>query len=335
MRRADGIHLNDAVAELAARVVLFRHSARLRRAMSVLRGFLGAVCLSALAAAVLAADAPAQSGGVLVVGDSLGVGTGPYLRRELGSGEVTIDAKKSRPSGVGVEVLEERLRPGHRVVVFDLGVNDDPSQPALLEGNLQTVRRIVGDRCLVVATLSRPPVGGVGIDGMNRVIREFVASTPGAQLFDWRAATRRDPDLLGPDGLHPGRGGYAERARMLADVIGGCLAPAGPGRAREHDDDDDDEEEEIPLPRDPVPGPATPSASQRDPLRWQPLVAGLVRRMPMELIVNVARGALEHVEGAGHEMAGAVSPPRAEPTLGAAPGEAPAKKRPRPRRPAR
>lgn len=295
--------------------------------MNPLRGILGALCLTVLATALLAVGASAQSGGVLVVGDSLEVGTGPYLRRELGSGEVTIDARKGRPSGVGIEVLRRRLAASHRVVVFDLGVNDDPSQPNLLAGNLDTVRELVGaNRCLVVATLSRPPLDGVTIDGMNRVITRFVAGTPGTQLFDWRAATRSNPRLLSSDGVHPTPGGHAERARLLADAIGGCPAPDTPG------DDRDDELDDFPAPRDPTASPPPRTAPRRPGLlRWQPLVADLVRGLPSQLIVNVARGAIARLDGAGHEMAGAVSPPRAEPSLGVAPGE-PAEKRRRPKR---
>ena len=177
-----------------------------RRGTALLLVVLAAVA----AAAVLPALSAAQSGGVLVVGDSLEVGTGPHLRRELAPTPVTIDAKTSRPSSVGLGVLAKELRPGHRVVVFDLGVNDDPSQPGLLARNLEAVRKRVGDRCLVVSTLSRPPLNGVTIDGMNRVITDFVSATPGAQLFDWHDATESDPSLLGPDRLHPGGAGYAD-----------------------------------------------------------------------------------------------------------------------------
>ena len=48
---------------------------------------------------------------VLVVGDSLEVGTGPHLRRELPGVSVTADARIGRPSGEGVQVLGDRLLP--------------------------------------------------------------------------------------------------------------------------------------------------------------------------------------------------------------------------------
>ena len=86
------------------------------------------------AAAVLRGIRPAvgRSGrpqSVLVVGDSLQVGTGPYLERDLRAASVEIDSRQSRGSPDGLASLRSRLRPDHTVVVFDLGTNDDPRQP--------------------------------------------------------------------------------------------------------------------------------------------------------------------------------------------------------------
>src|SRR5437764_6059498 len=85
-------------------------------------------------------QAAARVGGVLVVGDSLEVGTGPYLRRELAGIPLTIDARTSRPSPEGVRVLRARLRPGDQIVVFDMGTNDDPSNPGQLASDLAAAR---------------------------------------------------------------------------------------------------------------------------------------------------------------------------------------------------
>ena len=248
--------------------------------------------------------AAAQSGGVLVVGDSLEVGTGPYLRRELDSVALTIDARKGRPSTEGVGVVRDRLRPGHRVVVFDLGVNDDPSQPAPLARNLGAVRRLVGDRCLIVATLSRPPLNGVSIEGMNRVVRKFVADTPGAHLFDWRAATQSDPGVLGPDDLHPRPAGYVARARLLARAITDCLDPDAP---------EPDAPEAASPPRDepaaPRPAPSRPKAGDPAWVDW--LLA--MREGPL---LDFVQSGIDRVEEAARDAIGALSHPRPEPSLG-------------------
>ena len=178
--------------------------------------------------ALAPAAAEAQSGPVLVVGDSLEVGTGPHLRRELASVPITIDARTGRPSSEGVRVLRERLRPSHEVVVFDLGTNDDPAQTASLARNLATVRERAGDRCLVVSTVTRPPVNGVSVAGMNRTVRDFVDATADVRLVDWEAATRRDPAMLAADDVHATPAGYAARARLVAAAIEECFGAVDP-----------------------------------------------------------------------------------------------------------
>jgi hypothetical protein len=97
---------------------------------------------------------------LLYVGDSLGVGTAPVLRQALGDLALDVDARTGRPSGVGVEVLASAIGPEHQVVVLDLGTNDDPAAPELLAADLAAAREIAADRCLVVATLNRPPLNG-------------------------------------------------------------------------------------------------------------------------------------------------------------------------------
>ncbi len=91
---------------------------------------------------------------VLYVGDSLGVGTSPYLRDRLGSTGLEVDADVGRPSSTGVDVLAAKIaRPTTRSSSTS-GPNDDPAAPSALAADLAAARRLAGDRCLVVATLS-------------------------------------------------------------------------------------------------------------------------------------------------------------------------------------
>ena len=195
-----------------------------------------AVLLAVPAALLLCAGAAQaqQPGPVLVVGDSLQVGTGPHLKRELG-GDVTVAARSGRPSAEGLGVLRRRIRPAHRVVVFDLGTNDPPAQPERLRGALAAARQLAGTRCLVVATLVRPALDGVSIEGMNEVVREFASGGEGVKLADWRAATRRSPKLLGRDRVHATRAGYAARARLIADAVRSCPRRSVEAEAAEPD----------------------------------------------------------------------------------------------------
>jgi hypothetical protein len=247
------------------------------------------VCALFLAAA---AAAPAHAAdGVLVIGDSLEVGTGPYLRQELAGTPVTIDARTSRPSPEGVSVLRDRLSPSHRIVVFDIGVNDDPSQPQRLAADLDTVRGIVGERCLVVATVTRPPLNGVSVAGLNRAIRDFVAATPTARLADWHAHTASDPGLL-RDGTHPNPAGYALRARVIASAVEDCASSA-------------------PATKAPPEPPAATSAGQA-PLVPARIDWGRVSAFgPVEAVLDVVRGgtglvtyAVRHLPGGSEPVLG-------------------------------
>ena len=80
----------------------------------------------AVAAVLPVAPVAAQGAGgsALVVGDSLEVGSAPYLRGALAGVPLELDAKRSRSSSEGLRVLASKLGPEHEVVVFPLGTND-------------------------------------------------------------------------------------------------------------------------------------------------------------------------------------------------------------------
>jgi dienelactone hydrolase len=176
---------------------------------------------------VPAAGAPAATGRVLVVGDSLVVGTTPYLRRELSGASVTSDGRIGRPSAEAVSVLRAKFNGSERVVVFDAGTNDDPSQPGRLASDLSAARSIAGSRCLVVATVNRPPYRGVSVAGLNAAVQRFASGSSNVQLVDWRSYAVAHPGLINPDGVHPTASGYAARARLFAQAIDGCGTSGG------------------------------------------------------------------------------------------------------------
>src|SRR3954454_9515721 len=113
----------------------------------------------------------AASQQVLYVGDSLGVGTTPGLARALGSAaSVHGDSRVSRPSPEGLRVLRQAGTPTDDEVVFELATNDDPSRPAQLASDLAAARSATVHRCLLVATLTRPPLTAFSVDGLNRAV---------------------------------------------------------------------------------------------------------------------------------------------------------------------
>src|SRR5919107_3712855 len=236
------------------------------------------------AAAVLPAPAvalQAPPGATLVIGDSLEVGSGPYLRGVLPG--VRVDAERGRTSGQGVRVLASQLTPSDEVIVFPLGTNDSPANPAALAADLAAVRQLAGDRCIVVATIARPPVRGVSVAGLNGVVENFAAQT-GAQVADWRTVVRSIPSLLGSDGVHATGEGYSLRASLLAEAVHGCRAGAGPSG--------------IPAPRNP--NVRVPREERRGGPAAAPAPVVLPAVLPLDAVVALARSALRPVAAALH-----------------------------------
>ena len=159
-----------------------------------------------------------------MVGDSLEVGSAPHLRAALGGMAVDVDAENGRTSSQGVRVLADRLRPEHAVVAFPLGTND--TSPDTFAASLAAVQQLASGRCVVVATISRPPLRGAPAGDLNRVVAQFAAQGS-VQVADWRAAAATTPGALGRDRTHATGQGYALRASLLAEAIQGCLLGGG------------------------------------------------------------------------------------------------------------
>jgi len=252
----------------------------------------GKLTAGILAAAAVAA-APA-SASVLVVGDSLEVGSGPYLRSAIPG--IRVDAVKGRSSTQGVQVLAARLAPADSVVVFPLGTNDNPSSPAVLAADLDAAARLAGSRCMVVATIVRPPLGGVSVAGLNRVVSAFAART-GARVVDWAGAVRALPTLVGSDGVHSNGSGYALRASLIEEAIDACRSggAGGPGASG------------IPAPRNP---------NARPPPRLA-AAGGVGAPAPLAAIGFLFSRAAASVGAALRSAATAASKVGPEPVLGA------------------
>ncbi len=225
---------------------------------------------------------------MLVVGDSLEVGSAPYLKRALPG--VVVDAEKGRPSAAGVQVLAARLDPSVSVVVFPLGTNDSPSNPAGLAASLASVRQLAGDRCIVVATIARPPVGGVPVAGLNRVVEQFSEQT-GAQVADWSTVVRSLPGLLGSDGVHATGDGYALRAGLLAEAVQACGSAGGGAGAGLTG---------LPAPRDPNAAPPEREAAPGARLSTPEPVSFVLSRT-VGLVAAAAKAALTTASKEGPE----------------------------------
>ncbi|MEA2329924.1 MAG: hypothetical protein QOH58_62 [Thermoleophilaceae bacterium] len=262
----------------------------------------GILSTTAVAALALAPSAVAFQGGdsVLVVGDSLEVGSGPYLRAALPGLSLDIDAERGRTSAQGVRVLAERLGPEHTVVVFPMGTNDSPSNPDALAASLAAAQQLAGGRCLVVATIARPAQGGVSAAGLNRAVETF-AGQSGAQVMDWRSAVATAPGVLGRDRVHATGPGYALRGSMLAEAVQGCLLGGGLSG--------------IPAPRDPDARPPRQRRERRAEAPARPVV--LPVSAALDSLAAMIGRALAPVGAALRDARTAATKTGPEPVLGA------------------
>jgi lysophospholipase L1-like esterase len=192
------------------------------------------ICLGLVTlAAVLVLGAPGGSAlaqlempDVLVIGDSLAVGTRPYLDGMLTDRNLTWDAVDGRTTPQGMHALRMALREIEpQVVVVSLGTNDGPD-PARFTSRLRRLLHDVSARtCVVWAAVVRPPRKG-RYGALNRALRAEAQRDHRLIVINWDRAVRRGTVVL-PDGLHADADGYRYRSFKIAQAVHvGCPAVA-------------------------------------------------------------------------------------------------------------
>jgi len=177
-----------------------------------------AVALAALSLAGCGGESAA--GTLTTVGDSLNVGTQPYLDDELGGWSIDHHDRSGRRTQEGIDELDSLGRDVGQVLVVSLGTNDFDGDPATFRRQVEEVVARAG-RCVVWTTIW---LGGP--HAFNDVLRASASLHPNLHLVDWAAMVEQDPELLAGDGVHATPDGYARRAEEIARVARDCLPPA-------------------------------------------------------------------------------------------------------------
>jgi hypothetical protein len=184
------------------------------------------VALAVAAAAPLTAGAPADSSmsrRLLVNGDSLAVGTAPYIPRELRRWRVTQSTAISRHAPEGASVLRAYGRGLPRVIHVSLGTNDDPRNLSGFRAAIRAVMAAAGPRrCVVWANIVRPAVGGGNSTGGKKGVARESRPRENLRVVNWARMVRRNPHWLAGDGVHVSADGYQERARNIARSVRRC-----------------------------------------------------------------------------------------------------------------
>jgi lysophospholipase L1-like esterase len=163
---------------------------------------------------------------VLDLGDSLSVGTDPYLRKRLRGYRI------ERLYDVGLHAYDaatvvERSRVSlPSVLVISAGTNDDPRGVSTFARAISAILRTAGEeRCVVWPTIRRPAAVGATYDGYNRALARTASRHPQLVLVDWVGMVRRHPTWLSRDGVHVSVEGYRARAAAIASAVKTRCAP--------------------------------------------------------------------------------------------------------------
>jgi lysophospholipase L1-like esterase len=178
-----------------------------------------------LAAVLLGAPASADAAArrLLVNGDSLAVGTRPYIPRELDGWKVTQSTAVSRRAHQGAAVMRSYGRKLPRVIHVSLGTNDDPSQVEGFRAAIEEVMAVAGERrCVVWTNIVRPPVDGTSYDAYNRSLAREDRKRENLRVVNWARMVKRNPGWLAEDGVHVSAAGYRARAKAVARQVERC-----------------------------------------------------------------------------------------------------------------
>jgi GDSL-like Lipase/Acylhydrolase family len=177
----------------------------------------------AAAAFFVSRDERTAAGSVTLVGDSLNVGTEPYLREELAGWTIDAHDRVGRSTAEGIAELRSLGGTAAPIVVVSLGTNDaHGSENEFRQLVAQAVELVGPERCLVWATIVRD---GTARDGFNEVLADAAAEHVNVRLVDWAAIVADDPSALGPDAVHGTPDGYALRASGTSRAIRACPEP--------------------------------------------------------------------------------------------------------------
>jgi lysophospholipase L1-like esterase len=157
---------------------------------------------------------------VLDVGDSLSVGTAPYLRKRLRGYRIEAIRDVGLHAYDAATIVAAGWSSLPSVLVVSAGTNDDPR---IVSTFIRSVARVVAlageDRCVVWPTIVRPRAVGATYDALNAALERASARHPNLVLIDWVGMVRRHRSWLAADGVHVSVSGYRARAAAIASAV--------------------------------------------------------------------------------------------------------------------
>jgi len=195
----------------------------------------------AYAALGVALACPASAAAALphrlfVYGDSLAVGTEPFLPDALPDWRVTQDVEVDRHLPGTVRALKDRGEHLAPVVHISLGTVEDPKRRAHFRRGVRRILRATGpERCVVWANIYRPVIqDGQELNGwqpLNEILDDEAGRRSNLVILDWATMVEHHLNWRSSyDATHVSERGYKARARAVARATNECydrLKPRG------------------------------------------------------------------------------------------------------------
>ena len=170
---------------------------------------------------------------LVMLGDSLAIGTAGPLSLDLADWNVRFDARIGRPLAEGLSILAWTALPSTRppartVLAFSLFTNDAPADVDELDAAVRaSVARLGPHDCALWATISRPAVHGISYRAANARLAQLALEPQLAGrllVVPWAAEVARHHGWKAHDHVHATVAGYLARAQLYADAARSCAA---------------------------------------------------------------------------------------------------------------
>ena len=164
-------------------------------------------------------DPPGPPGrnSVMVVGDSVLLGTTSAIPEEIPDWLVTYDADGNRRLAQAIDLFEERRGEIGEAVVIHLGNNYIPGERGDFESQVESVMsRLWFVPRVVWVTVAEVSPSRIE---MNESIREAAERWPNMRVADWAPVLSEHPEWTW-DGMHLTPDGREAMARLIAEALG-------------------------------------------------------------------------------------------------------------------
>ena len=150
---------------------------------------------------------------VLLLGDSLAVGIGPYVDTGLGERPLTVDAAEGRGTATSVSLLTPYAGTTPPIWIVSLGTNDNPDE---FEPQARSIMALAGpDRCVVWFDVWRAETD----DSINATLSALAADHSNLHLIPWHETSALHYEWFSGTDVHPSSEGYAVRGQMAIDAV--------------------------------------------------------------------------------------------------------------------